>query len=92
MTINAFISAICNDCEYPITTEQLLKKHSELNFEAPNGGIITIEDAFGVIDPQEFESPEELQEHMLTALPEAAIGRKYYDDRGGAVDVSNVSF
>ncbi|GAA0476154.1 DUF2795 domain-containing protein [Halococcus dombrowskii] len=65
---------------YPITTDELITAHGDLEISLPNGSE-TFGDALSRVEPMTFESAEEARLTTYSAIGEGAIGRKNYSDR-----------
>lgn len=65
---------------YPITTEELVDRIGEMEFEVQNG-IETVEDVFARVQPETYANSDEAHLMFLSALSTKAIGRKAYSDR-----------
>lgn len=65
---------------YPVTTDELIAAHGDLEIALPNGSE-SLGDALSRVEPMTFESPDEARLTAYSAVGEGAIGRKHYSDR-----------
>lgn len=69
---------------YPATTDELIETYGKIELRHPNG-TETLGDVLGRLDSETFESAEEAQFAMFSAVGSSAIGRKHYSDRDPAL-------
>jgi hypothetical protein len=65
---------------FPSTTEEFVAEHGNVELELPNGAV-TLEEVFGTLPNEVFQTEEDARYSAYGALGEAAIGRKGYSDR-----------
>lgn len=71
--------------EYPVDASEVRERLGLVAVSAPGvDATTTIDDLLARDDGASFESAVALYEHLLCNLGEGHVGRKYYDDRGGA--------
>lgn len=83
-----------DDDEFPLTTDELLDAHGEVELHLPDD-TKTLEEVLGQSrdDGQEFDSLQDIREAVLTMVDDDAIQREGYSDRGGqAPDEEEESF
>ena len=68
------------DLDYPISTEELREEHGDAPLDVQGAETTLGEVLEGYED--ELGSVDELEEAVLTMLPEDAVGREDYSDRG----------
>jgi len=72
---------------YPVTLEAVRDRVGETTIVAPDSDASeTIDTVLENVDEGDFETVDELFETVVSRLPDAYIGRKYYDDRGSNPD------
>jgi hypothetical protein len=72
---------------YPVTLGVVRDRVGETTIVAPDSDQSeTIETVLKNVDEADFEAVDELFETVVSRLPDAYIGRKYYDDRGSNPD------
>ena len=79
MQLNGTADAI-DDYEYPATTEELIDEYGDHTIELPNG-TETVADVLDRLEPETFESPEDVRLSLSCAVSDKAIGRVGYSDR-----------
>jgi hypothetical protein len=65
---------------YPVTTEEVIEAHGDVELELPNGDE-RLADVLGRLGSETFESQAELRLATYSAVSSNAIGRKGYSDR-----------
>jgi hypothetical protein len=68
------------DHEYPTDSETLLNQYGDETVTFSDEEV-TVRELLEPMGEQEFATPEEVREAMLTMVGDAAIGRKNYSDR-----------
>ena len=71
--------------EYPASTDELVEKYGDHEFELP-GGTETFREALGPLEDESYESAQEVRQMIYNMLGSEAIGREDYSDRGSAPD------
>jgi hypothetical protein len=69
---------------FPVTCEQVVETVGDVELDAPDGGAETVGDVLGRCEVDEFDSPDELYDSLISFVSDRYIGRKFYDDRGTA--------
>ncbi|WP_255169283.1 DUF5789 family protein [Natrononativus amylolyticus] len=72
--------ALVESHAYPATTQELIDAYGDRTLELPNGSE-TIGDVLARLGAETFESPEEAQFAIYSAVSRKAIGRVGYSDR-----------
>lgn len=83
------------DREYPVAFDTVVEECDEAHVEFANGETMALAEILDVVDdePEAFRSADELEEFVTSLLPEDAVGRKGYDDRGSvATEADETSF
>jgi hypothetical protein len=73
-------SEVIDGTEYPVTTEELIDDHGEREIELPNG-TETLAECLDRLEPETYDSPEEVRLSVFTAVSGEAVGRRHYTDR-----------
>jgi hypothetical protein len=69
--------------DYPAGPETVKSEIGETEIEAPDSADAkSIAELLDHVDEDTYDSPEELFDALVSYLPDAYIGRKFYDDRG----------
>ena len=72
---------------YPVTLAAVREQVGSATLVAPDGDESqTITTIVENVDDDSFETVDELFSTIVSRLPDAYIGRKYYDDRGSNPD------
>jgi hypothetical protein len=84
------LTDVC-DRQYPITFDTVVEECDEGVVEFANGETMPLPKILDVVDdePEAFQSEAELEKFVTSILPEDAVGRKGYDDRGTAATESD---
>jgi len=79
-----------DELAYPVTLRAVRDRVGETTIVAPDSDESeTIRGVVENVDDASFETVDELFETVVSRLPDAYIGRKYYDDRGSNPDAFN---
>lgn len=71
---------------YPVTLQAVREQIGSVTVVAPDSDESeTIETILENVDDDRYETVDELFETTVSRLPDAYIGRKYYDDRGSSL-------
>jgi hypothetical protein len=68
------------DIDYPISTDEVREDHGDVTLDLQNDEMTLGEVLEGYED--ELESTEDLRQAVMTMLPDDAVGREDYSDRG----------
>ena len=68
------------DHSYPATSTEFTNEYGQYEIEFPAGSQ-TLQDLFEPLQGEQFESPADVRQAILTMADERAIGRKGYSDR-----------
>ena len=69
--------------DYPATAADVQERIGSTAVDAPDDeDSRTLAELLDHVDSAVYGSPEELHDAIVSALPDAYVGRKYYDDRG----------
>ena len=90
MDVETAITDVC-DHQYPVAYETVVEECDEGVVEFANGETMPLAEILEVVDdePDAFRSEAELEKFVTSLLPEDAVGRKGYDDRGSAAAESD---
>ncbi|USZ70583.1 DUF5789 family protein [Natronosalvus halobius] len=66
--------------EYPATTEELIEAYGDRDLELPNGSE-QLGDVLGRLEGETFESADDAQLAVYSAVSDKAVGRVGYSDR-----------
>ena len=78
------VNPIFEDLSYPITTEELMAEHGDLELDRTNADPISIRELFEYMGDDTFESEEQLRQMIMSQMPRDSAGRTNYSDRGGS--------
>lgn len=89
-TRDRFISELT----FPVRREQVIEQLGDLELDPPTGDPETVGNVLGRTDVDQFRTPDELFDALVSFLGDQYVGRKFYDDRGSneAIDSEEVSF
>jgi hypothetical protein len=91
LNVNEALRGAC-DVSYPISSQELSESVSG-QVEAPDGSTFEVSELIGLEGcPQKFESQDDLWMYLYSVLPEGAVGRVGYDDRGYQEESNPQSF
>ena len=82
------INPVLEEISYPITTAELIEQYGDREFGRTNADPITVEELFGPMGEDTFDSAEELRQMALNQMPRDSVGRARYSDRGVSDDTS----
>lgn len=77
------VNPTLEDLSYPITTDELVDQHGDLELGRTNADPITIRELFEFMGEDTFESREEVRQMIMSQMPRESVGRRNYSDRGG---------
>jgi len=72
--------------EFPVGRTELIAALGDREVRAPGGGTTRLAEAIDRTDERTYGSATEAHETIVGNLGENFVGRKYYDDRGGATE------
>lgn len=78
------VDAVLDDLSYPVTTDELIERHGDLELERTNADPISFRELFDYMGDDTFESEEQLRQMILGQMPRDSEGRTNYSDRGGS--------
>lgn len=79
-------SYLGDELSYPVTLDTVRDRLGEVTVVAPDAdGSETLSTILDAVDDDRYETADELFETVVSRLPDAYIGRKYYDDRGSTL-------
>jgi len=78
------IDPILDDLSYPITADELVERHGDVELDRTNADPISIEELFDYMGDDTFESGEQIRRMILGQMPRDSVGRSEYSDRGGS--------
>ena len=92
MDVETALTDVC-DHQYPVTFDTVVEECDDGVVEFANGESMPVADILDVVDdePDAFRSEAELEKFVTSLLPEDAVGRKGYDDRGSAASESDAT-
>lgn len=90
MDVETAMTDVC-DRQYPVAYDTVVEECDEGVVEFANGETMPLTEILEVVDdePDAFRSEAELEKFVTSLLPEDAVGRKGYDDRGSAATESD---
>jgi hypothetical protein len=90
MDVETALTDVC-DRQYPVAYDTVVEECDEGVVEFANGERMPLPKILDVVDdePETFRSETELETFVTSLLPEDAVGRKGYDDRGSAATESD---
>ena len=94
MDVETALTDVC-DHQYPVAYETVVEECDEGVVEFANGETMPLPAILDVVDdePDAFRSETELEAFVTSLLPDDAVGRKGYDDRGtAATEADDTSF
>jgi hypothetical protein len=94
MDVETALNDVC-DHQYPVAFDTVVEECDEAAVEFANGETMALAEILDVVDdePEAFRSADELEEFVTSLLPEDAVGRKGYDDRGSvATEADETAF
>jgi hypothetical protein len=92
MDVEAALADVC-DHQYPVAYDTVVEECDEGVVEFANGETMALPTILDVVDdePDAFQSETELEAFVTSLLPDDAVGRKGYDDRGSAAAESDAT-
>lgn len=70
--------------EFPISHESCVDELGEVELTAPTGDSVPVGEVLNRAGEPEYQSSEMLYNTIIGNLDDSFIGRKYFDERGGA--------
>jgi len=70
--------------EFPISHESCVDELGDLELTAPTGDSVAVREVLSRAGESEYRSSEMLYNTIVGNLDDSFIGRKYFDERGGA--------
>lgn len=86
MELTEIHTHLTDNCEFPLDQAGLVAAVGDYEVTAADGGTTRLAEAIETTDDPEYTSATEAHEAILANLGEGFVGRKYYDDRGGATE------
>ena len=74
-------------CTFPIDSDSLLEQLGDVELRAPSGDTTSIAAVMDGLEADTYHSVDEVFTAIKGNVDEEFIGRKHYDDRGGARNV-----
>ncbi|MES3161135.1 MAG: hypothetical protein PPP55_06145 [Halorubrum sp.] len=83
MDVETALTNVC-DQQYPVAFSTVVEECGEAVVEFPNGETTPLVEVLELVEdePEVFHSEAELEKFVTSLLPEDAVGRQGYDDRG----------
>lgn len=78
-----------SECTFPLEHEALLEEVGDFDLELPQGGTTKVSTVLDRANESTYHSPNEVLQTLKGTVGDEAIGRKHYDDRGGARQTPN---
>jgi len=78
------VNPILDDLSYPITADELVARHGDVELDRTNADPISIEEIFDYMGDDTFESEAQIRQMILGQMPRDSVGRPDYSDRGGS--------
>lgn len=83
MMLKDLPDALERQIDYPVDPVTVSARIGDREIEAPDrADSRTIAELLAQVDGDTYESPGQLFDAIVSLLPDAYIGRKFYDDRG----------
>ena len=76
-------------CTFPIDSESLIEQLGDVELRAPSGDTTSIAAVMAGLEEDTYHSVDEVFSAIKGNVDDEFIGRKYYDDRGGARNVQD---
>lgn len=92
MDVETALTDVC-DRQYPVAFDTVVEECDDCVVEFANGESMPLGSILEVVDdePEAFRSEAELEAFVTSLLPDDAVGRKGYDDRGSAATESDAT-
>lgn len=71
-------------CEYPVDQDQLLDEVGSVEVESGSESTETVQTVLQRTDETTYQSPSDVYNAIRGSLEASYVGRRGYDDRGGA--------
>ena len=68
--------------DFPATAADVTERLGATPIDAPDDDSLTLAEVLEHVESDGYGSPGALHDAIVSALPEAYVGREYYDDRG----------
>lgn len=75
---------IAETCDFPAASDAIIEELGDIELSAPTGDTMTIAEILDIPEQTTYDSADALYTSIVGNLDDSFIGRKYYDDRGGA--------
>lgn len=80
------VSPILEELSYPVTSDEFVEEHGDVELDRTNADPITIQKLFEPMGDDTFESAKGARQSILTLMPKDSEGRQRYSDRGLTID------
>lgn len=80
----AALESALESVSYPITADELVERHGDVELDRTNAEPITLAELFDFMGEDTFESTEGVRQMVMSQMPRDSVGRSNYSDRGGA--------
>lgn|GEM_PF-1291176 len=80
----ATIDEVLDDVSFPITADELIDQHGDVEIERTNADPITLAELFDFMGDDTFESADGVRQMVMSQMPRESVGPSNYSDRGGA--------
>lgn len=78
------LGPVLDDVEFPITADELVERHGDVELDRTNAEPITLEELFDFMGDDTFESEDGVRQMVMAQMPRDSVGRSGYSDRGGS--------
>lgn len=85
------VNPALEELSYPLSSEELIDEVGDREMQRTNADPITIEELFGPMGEDTFESADDVREMALSQMPRDSVGRANYSDRGVSDDTEDES-
>ncbi|MFB6087099.1 MAG: hypothetical protein ABEJ85_01150 [Haloarculaceae archaeon] len=75
------------ECHFPVDHETLVEEIGGITIEAPRAEPETVETVLNRTEETTYQSVDDVYATLVGTVDDAYIGRKFYDDRGGAPSI-----
>lgn len=83
MKLNELPDLLERQIDYPAGPTDVRRRIGGASIDAPDAtDSMTLDELLAHVEADVYGSPNELFEAIVGSLPEAYVGRKFYDDRG----------
>jgi hypothetical protein len=80
----AELGPVLDTVEFPITADELVERHGDVELERTNAEPITLKELFDFMGDDTFESADGVRQMVMSQMPRDSVGRSNYSDRGGS--------